>query len=116
MGRKLILQNAVVEVSLDLTLRANQTIVHREDACSALFSATLLEISAKVDQVGFGKPEACDNRSRWLSARSARYHRKGIKIVYPAGVSPSVVPLWGKPKRRSISGGIVPPSRDSTTG
>ena len=74
---------------------------------TAAIASTLSETSAKVDQVGFGKPEACDNPSRWLSARSARYHRKNIQTVYPAGVSPSMVPLRGRLKRRWISGGIA---------
>ena len=74
---------------------------------NARIASTLSETSAKVDQVGFGKPEACDNPSRWLSARSARYHRKNIQTVYPAGVSPSMVPLRGRLKRRWISGGIA---------
>ena len=75
------------------------------------------ETSAKVGWPGFGKPEACDNHSRWLSERSARYHRNRSSNLYPEGVSPSVLPLAGVDRKSgSLSGGIVPPSSDSTTG
>jgi len=55
----------------------------------------LSETSAKVDQLGPDKPEACDNRSRWLSARSARYHRNRIKNHLPWRGNTSVLPLTG---------------------
>ena len=93
---------------MDRSLRFGEAILKGlNPSATAEGASTLSESSAKVDLVGFGKPEACDNPSRWLSARSVRYHRKSIKTVYPRGVSPSVVPLRGRQKRRSISGGIA---------
>ena len=61
----------------------------------------LSETSAKVDQLGPDKPEACDNRSRWLSARSARYHRNRIKNHLPWRGNTSVLPLTGVDKREN---------------
>ena len=65
-----------------------------------------------------GKPEACDNPSRWLSpALAGRYHRKEMtETSTPAGVPPLCDPCRGRTQRKSTTGGgdrfaVLPPAR-----
>ena len=66
------------------------------------------ETPAKVDQIGFSKPEACDNPSRWSSARSARHHRnRSSKPIPRRGITLCATPDRGRQRRRLPSGGIA---------
>ena len=77
-------------------------------SATAGLASTLSRTSAKVDRLVFSKPEACDNLSRWSSARSARHHRSRPSGNIPRrGITLCATPIRGRHQRRLLSGGIA---------